>query len=176
VAVQPNGDIVVADSFGLARYLPDGKLDTSFGAGGLAGAGFAASALAIQPNGGYVVAGLEQTGPELRQDDFTVARLTTSGRLDTSPCEMSKTPPRMLTRGPRFATIAPAAASTGTPPMSLPPTSSARPGKNRLPSCGLRLAGPHRLSGGPYGREQQALTRHAGEQGTDLGNLLTRCT
>ena len=82
MAVQPNSDIVVADSFGLARYLPDGKLDTSFGAGGLAGASFAASALAIQPNGGYVVAGLEQTGPELREDDFAVARLTTSGRLD----------------------------------------------------------------------------------------------
>jgi uncharacterized delta-60 repeat protein len=81
-AVQPNGDIVVSGSFGLARYLPDGKLDASFGANGVARTSFAISALAIEPNGEYVVAGQQGTGPELRQDDFALARLTTSGHLD----------------------------------------------------------------------------------------------
>jgi uncharacterized delta-60 repeat protein len=71
---------VVAGSFGLVRYLPDGKLGTSFGTSGVARTGFAVAALAIQPNGEYVVAGQKETGPELKQDDF--ARLTTSGKLD----------------------------------------------------------------------------------------------
>jgi uncharacterized delta-60 repeat protein len=74
-ALASNGDIVASGSFGLARYLPDGKLDTSFGAGGFAQTGFGAAALAIQPNGEFVVAG--QSG-----NDFAVARLTTTGALD----------------------------------------------------------------------------------------------
>jgi integrase/recombinase XerD len=47
-----------------------------------------------------------------------------------SPCEMSKKPPPTLTQGPRFVTTVPAAAWTGTPPMSLPPTSPVPPGRN----------------------------------------------
>ena len=81
-ALASNGDIVVSGSFGLARYLPDGKLDTSFGTDGFAPVGFGAEALAIQPNGEYVVAGQAQTGPDVSQDDFAVARLTTAGQPD----------------------------------------------------------------------------------------------
>jgi uncharacterized delta-60 repeat protein len=44
--------------------------------------GFGGAVLAIEPNGEYVVAGQAQTGPDLSQDDFAVARLTTSGALD----------------------------------------------------------------------------------------------
>jgi uncharacterized delta-60 repeat protein len=76
-ALQPNGDIVISGSFGLLRYLPNGKLDTSFGTGGVAQTGFGGAALAIEPNGEFVVAG--QSG-----NDFAVARLTTSGALDTA--------------------------------------------------------------------------------------------
>jgi uncharacterized delta-60 repeat protein len=82
VAVEPDGDIVVSGSFGLVRYLPDGKLDTTFGTNGVARTSFAVSALAIQPNGDYLVAGQKRTGPELKQDDFAIARLTTSGHRD----------------------------------------------------------------------------------------------
>src|SRR6202049_5072972 len=39
--LQSNGDIVVSGGFGLARYLPTGKLDSAFGAGGVAPTGFA---------------------------------------------------------------------------------------------------------------------------------------
>jgi uncharacterized delta-60 repeat protein len=74
-ALASNGDVVASGSFGLVRYLPDGKLDTSFGTGGFAQTGFGASALAIEPNGEYLVAG--ESG-----NDFAVARLTTSGTLD----------------------------------------------------------------------------------------------
>src|SRR5690348_8462467 len=37
--LQSNGDIMVSGGFGVARFLPTGKLDTTFG-GGLASAGF----------------------------------------------------------------------------------------------------------------------------------------
>jgi len=74
-ALASSGDIVISGSFGLLRYLPDGKLDTSFGTNGVAQTGFGGAALAIETNGEYVVAG--QSG-----NDFAVARLTTSGTLD----------------------------------------------------------------------------------------------
>jgi uncharacterized delta-60 repeat protein len=81
-ALASNGDIVASGSFGLLRYLPNGHLDTSFGTNGVAQTGFGGSALAIEPNGEYLVAGQAQTGPDLNQDDFALARLTTSGTLD----------------------------------------------------------------------------------------------
>jgi uncharacterized delta-60 repeat protein len=74
-ALPSDGDTVASGSFGLVRYLPGGKLDTSFGIGGFAQTGFGASALAIEPNGEYLVAG--HSG-----NDFAVARQTTSGTLD----------------------------------------------------------------------------------------------
>ncbi|MFL5941869.1 MAG: PASTA domain-containing protein [Gaiellaceae bacterium] len=86
VAVQPDGKIVVAGSspFALARYLPDGSLDPSFGAGGHvetdAGAG-SVRALALQPDGKIVVAGSSPYGSPNR---FTLARYDSSGSLDTT--------------------------------------------------------------------------------------------
>jgi hypothetical protein len=44
-------------------------------------------------------------------------------------CAMSRKPPRTRTRGPPSGTTGPAAAWTGTPPTSSPPTSQASPGK-----------------------------------------------
>jgi uncharacterized delta-60 repeat protein len=71
VVVQPDGKLVAAGTasiggnrdFALARYHPDGSLDTGFGSGGLAlidfggGADDGAAALAIQPDGKLVAAG-----------------------------------------------------------------------------------------------------------------------
>lgn len=92
VAVQPDGRIVAAGSvftgfqgvqFALARYLPDGTLDAGFGEGGLVETGFpggesSGHALAIQPDGRIVVAGIADP---LR---FALARYLPDGTLDPS--------------------------------------------------------------------------------------------
>ena len=69
VAVQPNGKIVVAglaakvagslSDFALARFLPDGTLDPTFGSGGTTvNPGFGvANGLALTPGGGILLAG-----------------------------------------------------------------------------------------------------------------------
>jgi len=89
IALQPDGRIVAAGvvlhparpgviDLGLARYMPDGTLDVTFGVGGLLttdidGLSNAGSDLVIQPDGGIVAMGLSgrgRTGPS----DFTVVR------------------------------------------------------------------------------------------------------
>ena len=91
IAVQSNGSIVVLTThfplnrsteepdFMLTRLLPNGSVDRTFGAAGKATADFAFSdvgeALAIQPNGKLVVAGVLGQRPGLyRADAFGVAR------------------------------------------------------------------------------------------------------
>jgi uncharacterized delta-60 repeat protein len=77
VKLQPDGAILVAgltataggddsidEDYALARYLPDGTLDAGFGSGGVVttdinGDNDGASALALQPDGRIVVAGIE---------------------------------------------------------------------------------------------------------------------
>jgi uncharacterized delta-60 repeat protein len=77
VAVQADGKIVVVgvtDGGGaLARYNPNGSLDTAFSADGKQTADFSANAVAIQANGRIVVLG-----------GGTVARYNSNGSLDTS--------------------------------------------------------------------------------------------
>ena len=95
LALQSDGKIIVAGDavsgyawgFALARYLSNGKLDSSFGTGGLALADFntepgAAYAVALQPDGKIVAAG--KVFSETGVDDFGVARFNTNGSLDTS--------------------------------------------------------------------------------------------
>ncbi|MGE7388404.1 calcium-binding protein [Streptomyces sp. NPDC004126] len=93
VAVQPDGKLVVAGysaepdtagSFTVARFNPDGSLDTAFGTGGFAvtdfGTGGAQEAygVVIQPGGAIVAAGESGT-------DVAVARYNAAdGSLDTS--------------------------------------------------------------------------------------------
>jgi uncharacterized delta-60 repeat protein len=103
VAVQPDGKIVVAGESGpmppigpfsvaLARYNLDGSLDDgspsdtteldSFGSGGKATTtGIRGRALALQPDGKLVVAGLVGPGPSASA--FVVARYSAHGSLDT---------------------------------------------------------------------------------------------
>jgi uncharacterized delta-60 repeat protein len=94
VAVLENGKIVVAgytsaggtNDFALARYNPDGSLDTSFGSGGkvitpIGSSSDYARALAIQPDGKIVVAGSSYNGTTY---DFAVARYQPGGSLDGS--------------------------------------------------------------------------------------------
>jgi uncharacterized delta-60 repeat protein len=73
-------------SFGVARYLPNGQLDTKFGLGGLVTTHFSsgndvAFAIAIQNNGEIVVAGNAVVGSAT---DFGVCRYYSNGSLDTS--------------------------------------------------------------------------------------------
>ena len=96
LAVQPDGMLVVAGGydnpinnvsntdFAIVRYDVDGTLDTGFGTGGKVttaiGSGTATDIawdIALQPDGKIVIAG-ESGG------DFTLARYTAAGALDTS--------------------------------------------------------------------------------------------
>ena len=91
LAVLPTGHVLVAgqstggssnEVMGLARYRPDGTLDTSFGGGdGVAtarvlGNGDDARALAVQPDGKLLVAGRGAF------DNFILARFNPDGSLD----------------------------------------------------------------------------------------------
>lgn len=97
VAVRPDGKILVAGTagatltsldFAVARFNPDGSLDTSFSPdapAGLATVDFGgsegANGMALQPDGKIVVAG---TADGATTPDFSVARLTEGGALDRS--------------------------------------------------------------------------------------------
>jgi uncharacterized delta-60 repeat protein len=90
--VLSNGDILASSSAGfnlaIARFLPNGSLDPSFGAGGVAVAPFpsslssGASGLALAPGGKIVAAG--SVTPQSGTEEFAVARFNANGGLDTS--------------------------------------------------------------------------------------------
>lgn len=95
IALQPDGKIVIAgsayddadlQSVMVARFLPTGILDPSFGTNGfvitpLGTNSSSASAIALQPDGKIVVGGQARPGSDL---DFAVLRYTTNGVLDTT--------------------------------------------------------------------------------------------
>jgi uncharacterized delta-60 repeat protein len=89
-----NGKIIVAgrayngtdDDFALARYNPDGSLDTTFDGDGKVmtdfGSGYdGAQAVVLQPDGKIVAAGYAYNGTDY---DFALARYNSDGSLDTS--------------------------------------------------------------------------------------------
>jgi uncharacterized delta-60 repeat protein len=89
-AIQPDGKIVVAGAhnlptrqFAIARFNPDGSLDTSFGSGGKVttnlgiGISHEAHDLIIQPDGRIVVGGAGS-------GKFLLARYNANGTLDTT--------------------------------------------------------------------------------------------
>jgi uncharacterized delta-60 repeat protein len=90
VAIQPDGKIVAVGrtgggDFGLARYSPDGSLDTSFSGDGkattdLGGLDYG-RAVALQADGKIVVAGTTLVGAD---GDFALARYNPDGTLDSS--------------------------------------------------------------------------------------------
>ena len=99
VAVQRNGRIVVAGEtdcqyavcFALARFLPDGSLDRSFGSNGVVRTTFAtygasrANDVAVQPDGKIVAVGMRFRGDDAQNDElFAIARYLPDGRLDKS--------------------------------------------------------------------------------------------
>lgn len=111
VAVQPDGKIVVAgdgagdpSSVALARLLPNGALDPTFGDGGKVTTAFTRvngasarsviRALALQPDGRIVAGGYAHTSPNagyedppgngIANDDYVLVRYLASGALDPS--------------------------------------------------------------------------------------------
>ena len=89
IALQADGRVVTASGTGdfeLARYNSDGSLDISFGSGGKVATVFFghspdhANAIAIQPDGKIVAAGLVRNPFE----DFGLARYNADGSLDTT--------------------------------------------------------------------------------------------
>jgi uncharacterized delta-60 repeat protein len=90
-ACSPEGCALPSDVFALARYLPDGHLDRSFGNGGkvLTAVGpdpVTAAALAVQRDGKLVLAGWREAAPGSPQEngDFVLARYQRNGQLDPS--------------------------------------------------------------------------------------------
>jgi uncharacterized delta-60 repeat protein len=98
-AVQSNGDIVVAGTassgidqateFALARFLPTGQRDTTFGQGGLVttvpkGVFPSVSALLVQPNGQILVAGSAGSGLRTVPSPTILVRYNSNGSLDAT--------------------------------------------------------------------------------------------
>lgn len=96
LVIQPGGKIVVAGSsgvlapaidFALARYNPDGSLDTSFGTAGRVVTDFTSSndqarGVALQPDGKIIAAGMAGVGSG--RVGFGLARYDSNGSLDSS--------------------------------------------------------------------------------------------
>jgi uncharacterized delta-60 repeat protein len=97
VAVEPGGKIVAAGTTGLnfnsdqnfaaARYNPDGSLDPTFGGGGTVTTDIGTTtdegrALAVQPDGKVVVAGISQSVSQI--DDVVLVRYNADGSLDST--------------------------------------------------------------------------------------------
>jgi uncharacterized delta-60 repeat protein len=86
VVVQADGKILVAgqsgNNFALARYNPDGTLDTSFdGDGRLTTANGSGQSVAVQADGKILVAGSSYNGSNI---DFALVRYNPNGSLDTT--------------------------------------------------------------------------------------------
>lgn len=102
VVIQPDGKILVAGGafplftflgdFELARYNPNGTLDTSFGVGGIVttsfpGQGSYAFALALQSDGKIIAAGTDFvafSSDDSSNTDFGIARYNPDGSPDTT--------------------------------------------------------------------------------------------
>ncbi len=98
VVVQPDGKLLVSgwatwlprgsSQFAVARYLEDGRLDAGFGTNGRAYLRFTgdshASALALLPDGRFVVSGSISAAPDNVPPGFGVTRFLANGILDTS--------------------------------------------------------------------------------------------
>ncbi|MGH2704871.1 MAG: hypothetical protein ACRDJ4_07205, partial [Actinomycetota bacterium] len=91
LALQPDGKIVsvglVAEQFGLVRYLPDGSLDPTFGTGGIVktsiGPFSAARSVALQADGKIMAVGRTDPG-DITAGDWALARYNPDGSLDST--------------------------------------------------------------------------------------------
>ena len=95
MAQAPDGKIVVAGASKIVRFLADGKVDTSFGSGGVAsvprpsGQVFVLAGVAVDQQGRIVLAGLTRPQPTSSTPDPVLSsaalmRFDANGTLDTS--------------------------------------------------------------------------------------------
>ncbi len=102
VALQPDGKIVATGGvqfndnrsydFAVARYLPDGGLDPSFGDAGVATTSFGPGpfqddyprSIVLQPDGRVLVGGYSETNSVTSTENFALARYNTDGSPDTA--------------------------------------------------------------------------------------------
>ena len=87
--VRPVDPLTGHSDFALARYHPNGTLDTTFGVDGLVitnfGGGSAAFAVALQLDGKIVAAGpTSDPSIDFRAGNFALARYHPNGSLDTT--------------------------------------------------------------------------------------------
>ncbi len=97
IALQPDGKIIFAGqvhcgnnyNFGIGRYLPDGRLDSSFGTKGKVITDFSgyddyATSIAIELNGKIVAGGVSFLSSNTSSGNFALAQYKTNGTLDSS--------------------------------------------------------------------------------------------
>ena len=80
-ALQADGKVVAVGDGGIARYMPNGSPDLTFGVGARVEYPYAARSVAIQSDGKIVVGG--GIG-QYTSDDFVVSRYLSNGTLDTT--------------------------------------------------------------------------------------------
>lgn len=81
VAIDSASRLVAVGKGGMARFMPDGSLDSSFGQAGRAATPFYTRAVALQSDGKIVIAG---GSSEFNSTDLMLARFLANGALDTS--------------------------------------------------------------------------------------------
>lgn len=81
VAIDSASRLVAVGKGGMARFMPDGSLDSSFGQAGRAATPFYTRAVALQSDGKIVIAGGTS---EFNSTDLMLARFLANGALDTS--------------------------------------------------------------------------------------------
>ena len=89
LALQADGKILAAgncDGFCIVRYLPKGKLDSSFGTNGIITKFdfFSINELAIQPDGKIIAGGSAPAAEFSNNYDFGLSRLLANGTVDSS--------------------------------------------------------------------------------------------
>jgi uncharacterized delta-60 repeat protein len=120
-ALQPDGKIVVAvtffssaiatEAFGVARYLPNGSLDKTFGSNGSAQTAFTnfidgTSGLALQSDGKIVVVGTASSA-DGTLSEFAVARFNSNGSLDSRLARAARSRPTLSVSKPAASPIPP---------------------------------------------------------------------
>lgn len=81
VAIDSASRMVAVGKGGMARFMPDGSLDSSFGQAGRAATPLYTRAVALQSDGKIVIAG---GSSEFNSTDLMLARFLANGTLDTS--------------------------------------------------------------------------------------------
>ena len=164
LATQPDGRIVVAgfsadmipgdsgsiSSIAIARYSPDGSLDSSFGVGGRTTTTFhgftEARAIQIENDGSIIVAGTHDANPIYGRNDLLIAKYSSGGSLDSN-----------FGQGGVITVPFPPSGST----------QNAISGIDFLPDGRLAAVGDALIGGGHMGRDRVVIMRRLPDGGPD---------